>query len=263
MSELLQAEEIKAEEKETGVVRVLVAIPNEGHCYVEAYANRLVNFMSLGKLEERGKLLKLTPRFEFYFLTLGRIFTPVAREEAAKQMEEAGMDYLFMIDDDMICPDDLFLKLYRHDVDIVAPLAFTRNYPHNPVLYSCVEGWDPVAQKEYFISHHIMNYPKDSLVECDALGFGAVLIKAEAIKKVAKPRFMSTCGTGEDIYFCFQAKKHGARVFMDTSVKLGHLSHPANITEDFVMRVRKENNMEIEKKHGEYKKYEHKVILGD
>lgn len=262
MSELLQAEEIKKTEKETGVVRVLVAIPNEGHTHVEAYANRLVNFMHLGKLEERGRLLKSTPRFEFYHLTLGRILTPLAREEAAKQAIAADMDFLFFIDDDMICPDDLFEKLYRHDKDIVAPLAFTRNFPHKPVLYQTVEGFDPVQQKDYFLNTQVRSYAKNALVECDAVGFGAALIKCEVLAGVPAPRFMSTCGTGEDIFFCYQAKKKGFRVFMDTQTKLGHLSHPVNITEEYVERVHKEFP-ETAKDNGAESKYQHTVLLGD
>jgi hypothetical protein len=112
-----------------------------------------------------------------------------------------------------------------------------------------------------------MNYPKDKLVECDAVGFGAVLIKMETLKSVEGPRFMSTCGTGEDIYFCYLAKKKGFRVFMDTRVKLGHVGHPAIITEEYVDFVRKRDNMEIEKFHGEYTKYKDEkppvCLLGD
>lgn len=247
----------------TAPIRVCVSIPNEGHTHVEAYANRLDNFMALGRLEERGRLLNLSPRFEFYFVTLGRIFTPLAREEAARQLIEADMDYLYMIDDDMICPNDMFEKLYRHDVDVVAPLAFTRNFPHRAVLYSIKTGWDPIAKSDYFINHWIPKYPKDKLVECDAVGFGAVLIKAAVIRKMKEPRFMSSAATGEDILFCHKAKELGFRVFMDTSVKLGHLSHPVEITEAYAERVQKANNYEILEKRQEYNKYEAKVILGD
>jgi len=265
--EYLKPEELKAEVKEEGVVRVAIGIAHEGMTGSEAYCNRLWFFKHLGHLEERGKLNKENPRFEFYHITVGRVLTPFAREEIAKRSIDAGVDYLLMIDDDMICDSDMFEKLYASNVDIVAPLAFTRGYPHKPVMYSCVEGWDSTVQKEYFVNHTVMNYPKNKLVECDEVGFGAVLIKAEALKGVSSPRFMSTCGTGEDIYFCYQAKKKGFRVFMDTRVKLGHVGHPAIITEEYVDIVRKRDNMEIERFHGEYKKYpdakEPVCLLGD
>jgi len=262
MSEILQPEQIAAQEKEEGLKRVLISIPNEGHTHVEAYSNRLVNMFSMGKLEERGKYLKENPRFEFYFFTLGRMFTPVAREEAAEEAVKGDFDYLFMIDDDMICPDDLFLRLQKHDVDIVAPLAFTRNPPYHPVIYASVEGWDNVSNVDYFMNNVVKNYPKDSLVECDAVGFGSVLIKVDVFRKVRKPYFKSTCGTGEDILFCYKARKHNARVFVDTSTKLGHLSHPPVITEEFAKNYWKEIGMNPDKKNGKYEKYQHKVLLG-
>lgn len=243
------------------VVKVLLAIPNEGHAPVEAYANRLVNFLHLGRMEERSKTEET--RFEFYFITMGRIFTPLAREEAAKHALAAEMDYILFIDDDMMCPDDLFEKLYRHNVDIVAPLAFTRNYPHRAVLYSIKEGWDASSRQDYFINHWIDNYPKDKLVECDAVGFGAALINMRVIRTMPKPYFMSTSGTGEDIFFCHRAKKCGFRVFMDTGTKLGHLSHPVQITEDYVERIHKLTNYQIRENAKEYDKYEPLVLIGD
>ena len=100
---------------------------------------------------------------------------------------EWGADYLFMVDDDMMAPADLFYRLVKHDVDIVAPLAFTRNPPHRPVMFSTVEGFDPVTKRQYYVNNQVKNYPRNKLVECDAVGFGAVLIKTEVFKKIQKP----------------------------------------------------------------------------
>lgn len=294
----IKAEDIASQEKKS--IRVLVSIPNEGHSPVEAYANRLVNMLHLGKLEERSKFLKLIDKyvpesnnkeellkefwngnkpsyqkefdgkiFDFYFFTLGRILTPLAREEAAKEAIKGDFDYLFMIDDDMICPDDLFERLYKNDVDIIAPLAFTRNPPYSPVAYTNTEYWDTQNHKYGFINDVIRNYPKDQLFRCDAVGFGAVLIKVEVLKKMKESYdklFMSTVSTGEDILFCYNATKIGAKVYMDSRVKLGHLSHPLQVTEDYAKFYWAHNNLEIEKKNGAYLKYENlknKVLLGN
>lgn len=222
------------------VVKVMVSIPNEGHAPCEAYTNRLENFFHLGALQERGKLAGDPVRFEFLFLTLGRIFTPIARNEAARFALDQGCDYLYMIDDDMTCPNDLFERLYAHDVDIIAPLAFTRNFPHHPVIYDIKEGTDPVTRSAYFINHHVDSYKKDSLIQCDAVGFGSVLIKIGVLKNMSDPYFMASPNTGEDISFCHYARKCGAKVFVDTSIKLGHLSHPIEVTEAYVEKVRTE-----------------------
>lgn len=261
MNQKVQADELQP--KEENVIRVLIGLPHEGMTGSEAYTNRLANFRYLGQLEERGKCMKSSPRFEFLQYTCGRMHVFYAREEMAKQAIAADCDYLYMIDDDMICPDDMFERLYEADKDIVAPLAFTRNFPHKPVIYSCIEGWDAVTQKDYFSNYAVMNYPKDQLREVDAVGFGAVLIKTSVLKGVAMPRFMSTCGTGEDILFCYKAKKAGFTTWVDTRVKLGHISHPLIITEAYVQAQWTAHGMEIEKTHGPLKSKEPVLVLGD
>ena len=250
------------------VIKVAVMIPNEGHTQVEAYANRLENFRHLGSLEEKGRLDDSPTRFEFYFVTVGRILTPKAREEGAKIAIEMEADYLYMIDDDMICRHDLFERLYRHDVDLVAPLAFTRNFPHSPVLYDIKEGVDPVTKEPYFINHHVLDYPRNVLTECDAVGFGAVLIKMDVLRAVEEPRFMSTTATGEDILFCHKVRKLGFRVFMDTDTCIGHLGHPIIIDEEYRDKVLKqmnyEDNLSLRSKYTpEYKHGEEVLVLGD
>lgn len=279
------------------VIKVLIAIPNMGYTQVEAYGNRLMNFMTMGNIQTEQRLFRdfyeltkeINPEvaaqtaqkfieskaqyvknigediFEFWFVNIGRIFTPAAREQAADKAVEAGMDYLFFIDDDMICPNDLFLKLYRHMgvADVVAPLAFTRNPPYKPVMYQSVEGWDASARSDYFMNNTVMNYPRKKLVECDAVGFGSALINTWIFKKLQKPWFMSSCGTGEDILFCYKARKVGARVFMDTTFNIGHLGHPQVITEEFADNFRKNADPNAEKRYPQLTKYDVLTVLGE
>jgi hypothetical protein len=255
MSQYVSPEQL-AKEKDPDVITVLIGFPHEGMTGCEAYCNRLGNMKHLGHLEERGKLQKLTPRFEFLQVVVGRMHVHVAREEMAKKALLANVDYLFMIDDDMTAPDDLFEKLYADDKDIVAPLAFTRNFPHKPVMYRCEEGWDPVSQVDRFTNFPIVNYPKDKLVQVDAVGFGAVLIKMEVIRTMPSPWFMNPYKTGEDINFCYQARKFRFMTWMDTRVKLGHVSHPVVVTEDYVKEQQRIYGMDAKRICGEYKKYQ-------
>lgn len=259
MSDFIKTEDLAKEARAEGVIRVLVGFPHEGMTPSETYTNRLGNMAHLGRLQERGLINKSNPRFEFFIKTCGRMHVHVAREELGKTALDMNAQYLFMIDDDMVAPDDLFERLYAADKDIVAPLAFTRNFPHKPVMYSCIEGWDSVIQKEHFINHAVINYPKDKLVQCDAVGFGAVLIKTEVLRGTNQPWFMNPNTTGEDINFCYQAKKNGFKTWMDTRVKLGHLSHPIIVTEEYVEAQRKAYGVsqeDFDKKHGVYTKYE-------
>jgi hypothetical protein len=239
-----------------GAIRVLVGFPHEGMTPSQVYVNRLANMKYLGNLEARGALKNESPRFEFDLFSCGRMHVHVAREMMAEHCVTNGHDYLYMIDDDMVCDDHLFEKLYEADKDIVAPLAFTRNYPHKPVMYSCIEGFDPVIQKDHFTNYAVMKYPKDKLVRCDAVGFGAVLIKAKVLHGTKKPWFQNPSSTGEDIHFCYQARKFGFETWMDTRLKLGHVSHPIIVTEEYVEAQRKaRGDADFNKIHSEYQKY--------
>lgn len=243
---------------EKPIVKVVVAVPNEGCTHPAGYDNRMQFMLHLGRLEERSKTdPSLLEEFRFFHFTAGRLLTPIAREALADNAIKECMDYMLMIDDDMIIPMDMFENLYRHQVDIVAPLAFTRNPPHLPVIYRCESGYDPVTRSEYFINHYARHYPKNKLVRCDAVGFGAALIKMDVFKKMKKPYFLAAPTTGEDVAFCYQAQKVGAKVYMDTSIKLGHLGHPIVITEDYAEGYWRDiEKRDVQKEHGVMNKYE-------
>lgn len=224
------------------IVRVLLGIPTKGNTDPEAYDNRLELAMHIGNLQtlsstdnkEYGGVKFDIPdntEYQFSLSTIGNVFVAYARQQMADTAVNSGFDYLWMIDDDMICPPDLFELLVRHDVDVVAPLAFMRFFPHKPVIYNVAEGYDVVSKQHYYQNYLVDRYPKNQLVECDAVGFGSVLIKTSILEKIQKPWFMVMTGSGEDVHFCHQAKAAGFRIFMDTATKLGHLGNRKKITE--------------------------------
>lgn len=247
------------------VVRILLGIPTKGNTDPEAYDNRLELAIHLGNLQTLSALGKKeycgvkfdipdNTEYQFSLSTIGNVFVAYARQQMAYTAVDNGFDYLWMIDDDMIVPPDLFELLIRHDVDVVAPLAFMRFFPHKPVIYNVAEGFDTVTKQPYYQNYVVDRYPKNQLVECDAVGFGSVLIKVSILEKLQKPWFMVMTGSGEDIHFCHQAKNAGFRVFMDTSTKLAHLGKRKKITEHtFENAV--DNDKEREEK-GDTDKYE-------
>lgn len=195
--------------------KILIAVPYDTDIPGATYDTHMEFMIELGRREA-------SLPYSVAFATVGGVFTPLAREKIAEAAVRDGYDYVFMFDSDMSIPVDVLDRLYKHDVDIVAPLAFMRRPPYFPVIFiqrQAIENGKP-----YFSTTTVKNYPKNKLFECDATGFGAVLIKTSVIKKMTPPYFMSTCGTGEDILFCLNAKNQAnARVFVDTSLPIGHL----------------------------------------
>ena len=237
------------------VLRVTVGICLKGHTPPESYHDRMMMMLTLGRMEADQFYRKENPRVIFNYFSAGEIFVPYAREQLCQVALDYNSDFVFMIDDDMIAPPDLVYQLLKHDKDVVAALAFTRNPPHQPVIYQTIEGFDPVMKVKYGKNTTVKNYPRNTLVECDAVGFGAVLIRCSLLKKMNKPWFMGCPGAGEDITFCYNAKHAGAHIFMDTSAKLGHLSHPLVVTEDYSDNFNKMTLEEKEKVYGCFMKY--------
>jgi len=231
------------------IYKIAISIPSQGITPVEAYDNHLINAFNLGKLQTRWKLKKRKPRYEFYWFTVGRLLTPMAREKLVEQALKDNVDYIIMYDDDMLLPSDMIEKMIldfeKHpEIDILAPLAFMRGQPNFPVIYITDKGWDNTLHQEYFVTRFVKDYPKDKLSECDAVGFGAVMIKMDIIRKMKPYYFFSTTGSGEDIYFCIKAKDEAdARIFVDTRIKLGHLSSPLIIDEEYWEKFQKDKHL--------------------
>lgn len=225
------------------IVTVGIGVPTKGTTDATAYDNHLTMMFHLGELQLASKMgvhelngkkfdYPDNVEFKFFITTVPRVFPAYAREIIAEQSRNQKADYLFMFDDDMVMMPDLFERLYRHKKDVVAALAFQRLYPHDPVIYNVTQGHDGVEKQDYYFSTTVRNYPKDTLVECDAVGFGAVLIDMKLLEVIPPKWFMTTSGAGEDIHFCAQAKQYGFHVFSDTATKIGHLGERPIITEE-------------------------------
>lgn len=228
-------------------IKVVIGIPTAGYTQPEALHSIWYQAFHLGKLQAEN------PRFEFFFCPRGRMYVAMNREVIMEKAIEMGADYVFMVDDDMLFKADIFETLLKHDVDLCAALAFTRNHPHLPVMYQSSEGYDPIEHRDYYRLDWIRNYPKNKLVEVDAVGFGCVLINTKIVRKMERPYFMSSTGTGEDITFCVNFKKAGGRIFTDTSCVIGHLGNPPLIDDESYDKTN--DPKQREKLYGPYEKY--------
>lgn len=234
------------------VINVAVGICLKGHTPPKAYNDRMLMAFTMGAREAESKLAHEGPIFRFQWYHIGEIFVPYAREMLADITLKEGCDYLFMVDDDMLVPTDLFFQLYKDDKDIVAPLAFTRNPGYNPVCYHLDEQWDPAEKCVSVKNIPIYSYPRNKLFKCDATGFGAVLIKRRVLEGLKKPFFFSSNAIGEDILFCHKAIASGFEVWCDARIKLGHLGDSVVVTEDFRDQYYKMGEQDWLDKYGRY-----------
>lgn len=143
--------------------------------------------------------------------------------------------HLLWLDNDHTFPPDLAVRLASYDLDMVSALYFGRTPPHMPVVYVI----DPKPDNEY-VHFPLLEVPP-VLFECDAVGFGAMLMRRDVLDRVPEPWFTIDWRAGEDIAFCVKAKKHGVHVYCDGGYKLGHLGAPPVITEQDWLKAKADN----------------------
>ena len=154
-----------------------------------------------------------------------------ARNNLAKHAIDGDFDRILWLDSDMEFKPDLMVELMKdmdeNNLDIVGGLYFTRRKPSIPVVYQKVgyyhsdedDSVSPAALSYY-------EYPKDQLFPCEGIGFGAVLVKTELVKKVQEKYglpFSPILGFGEDLSFCMRARDVGSEIYCDSRIKVGHI----------------------------------------
>ncbi len=154
------------------------------------------------------------------------------RNSLAAQAMESGCTHLLMMDTDQSYPPDTIEQLLCHaarGLDIVCAKVHRRYPPFDPLLLKHSEG-DSQFLYETMSIHEWHN--KD-LVEVDATGCGCMLINMSVFDRIRPPWFEFRADelpdgqlrlVGEDVSFCEKAKAAGIRIFVDASIKVGHIA---------------------------------------
>lgn len=149
-----------------------------------------------------------------------------------KHRQEYGQEpdyYLFLDDDTVLIPEHAIAvaRFIGHGVDIVSAACRQKGPP-----FSLTFGW--FGEDGHCLPAICENGVGDGgrwtpgeLVEVDWTGFGFSIINAEIFRAMPQPWFVSqltdSYRIGQDIHFCQKAAKLGARIFVDTSVEIGHM----------------------------------------
>lgn len=153
-----------------------------------------------------------------------------ARNHLAKIAVDGGFDRVLWLDSDMVFEKDLFKRLSARldeGYDIVSGLYFTRKPPIHPVAYKdfafvqTESGLEPTCVP-------YKDYPKNEMFQVAGVGFGCVMAKAKVFLDVfnefGRP-FSPNDYFGEDISFCQRATALGYQIYVDPTVKLGHVGY--------------------------------------
>jgi len=132
-------------------------------------------------------------------------------------------DYLLSVDSDIVLPKDTLTKMLAADKDIISGLYIQRK-PGQQILevYMSTRGGG-CANIPYSKLENL------GLVEIEACGMGAALIKGEVFRKMTYPHFFYKEAltmqetVSEDVFFCKKAKETGFTVWCDPTIKCDHI----------------------------------------
>jgi hypothetical protein len=129
------------------------------------------------------------------------------------------MEWLFIIDDDMIVPPHTLNQLLERNEDIIGVNLLNRTDPFNPYIFH--------STLEHGEAHPDVLEGKRGVIECAACGTGGMLIRRRVLEHFAheniKPFTHNDTLKTYDLYFCFMARKLGYGIFVDTSAVCGHI----------------------------------------
>jgi GT2 family glycosyltransferase len=131
--------------------------------------------------------------------------------------------WLWFLDDDHLIPPATCATLLAHNLPIVGGLYYTRRDPLR--LTAMRLSRDEAGRPSAF--HPLKPPLKPGLHQVDGMGMGCTLIRREVFEKVENPWFLADqygLQNGEDFYFCLKAGDAGYKIYVDSSVRIGHLT---------------------------------------
>ncbi len=148
------------------------------------------------------------------------------RKIIQQHVVQSDYTHLFFLDSDIICKPDVLNKLLSHEKEICCGLFRYREPPQGRALW--FRKVQPVKISSKTGVWHITFIPNEELdkqvglLEIDACGFGAILIKTPLLQKI-KLKKSPDDHYGADIHFCFDARQAGYKIFGDPLAKAKHL----------------------------------------
>lgn len=149
--------------------------------------------------------------------------------------QQTQFDHLLFLDSDVVMPEDTIPRLLSHKKDIVGGLYMLKEYPFPPTMYEWYQKPDEKGLN--FLYKIILDYKRGSMVKCDALATGCMMVSRRVLD-IPAPWFSFKEGGTEDTYFCRRAQEAGYEIWCDTSVECRHLRTAAVSVGDYWERVK-------------------------
>lgn len=206
-------------------MRILIAIPTFENIYPDTF--RSVYGLNTGE-------------HEMLFDFVRGYDCATARNNIAQMSLDEKADYVLMVDNDVVLPEDALINLLDSPKDVCLGYYAHRGDDNLYHGRTCICKLNQPDGKKYY------NYPLESeytgkemtefrnrgqyKIEIHGGGMGCALIKTDVFRKIPYPWYdwvnYKTASRGmlsEDLYFCEQCKKKAIPIYTDTRVACGHM----------------------------------------
>ena len=191
-------------------MNILIGIPSKDKIDIECA-------VSLGNLDWDGHSITYT-----HCRGAGVYGVAQARNNLVQQAIDGGFDKLFMVDSDMIVPEDAIIHLLDPDVPIVTGCARYKNDSGRAPLFKGVQDstgsdawiWDEIPAGRFTIQR--------GGVACAGIAGGVLRRQIRGPGLVRGERANGEC-VGEDIHFYEELHRAGITPYADGRVKCGHI----------------------------------------
>lgn len=176
-----------------------------------------------------------------------RMYTHSAENLVARRfLEETDGTHLFLTEMDMILPIDTITKLVALDKPIASGLYFLRGGKGQACLYA-PSPITPPANK--YPHTPITIFPTEAPFKLakagGCAGLGCVLIKREVFEAIEEPWFdlkeknpRTQEGYGSDMYFYTKVREAGFEVWVDPTVRCGHMDYTVEEFDGYLERLK-------------------------
>jgi len=197
-------------------IKLGIALPNTQDTYPSEYVD---------------SFCQITKPSHLYIKPTGGGPIDAVRNDLVRKAFLCGCTHIWMTDTDQVYPQDVLMRLLEHDKMIVAAKVHKRTPPYDPILLrkNPPKDYDIIPEQFDLVPDAEWSADGGKLVEVDATGFGSVLINMQVFENIEQPWFVFDLYTyknpvGEDIGFYMKARECGYPVYVDCSIKIGHLA---------------------------------------
>lgn len=153
-----------------------------------------------------------------------------ARNLIVDQAKKKGVDYLMMIDNDTVVPEDALEKLVSDDKDVIIGYYAHRNFsPKYDGRTNLCKLGEFNYNKQYSAAEIAELRDKgETVIQIHGGGLGCSLIKMSVFDHINYPYFdWTNYGSGyvlsEDLFFDENLRTHSIPIYADIRVECGHI----------------------------------------